>query len=327
MTKAVRNDLQRLKALAFDRAESAAGLLSRYHALAPRLSSPVREELRQLYEWLFVPISLWPFNIENVLAGCLTSLERGRGLNRQLRLLIGLLPERPDTKVCDAVAEHERHVQQGRYEQLLNIPAKYAQYDLATRLNSELRRQWSQIKAAFDVAAYRDHKGVVRRSMSVERNLRPAFRVNLRQRAEVFQAAFDAFCLRWNLYGMQQDQPLPLKLAVNVTPYGTMIHIPSYWSFDPKRDIKWDAIAKLHRLRVPRRQGSVLAEGLADRLKAAVKLRRLDREARRRGLRGAKKHEFLCAGLGWDPRTSPKRLARLRTEFSGTGVSPVSVTR
>ena len=114
---------------------------------------------------------------------------------------------------------------------------------------------------------------------------------------------------------MQNDEPLLLKLAVNLTPYGTLIHIPAYWSFDPKRDIRWDAIAKLHRIRVSGRQGSALAEGLAERMKAAEKLRHLDKEALRQGLKGETKHEFLCDGLGWDSRMSPKRLARLRAEF------------
>jgi hypothetical protein len=151
--------------------------------------------------------------------------------------------------------------------------------------------------------------------MTAERNLRPSFSVNVRRREEVFHAAFDAFCLRWNLYGMQHDEPLLLKLAVNLTPYGTMIHIPAYWSFDPKRDIRWDAIALLHRVRVPGRQGSALVEGLVERMQAAEKLRQLDRDALRLGLKGEKKHEFLCAGLGWVPGTSPKRINRLRAEF------------
>ena len=154
--------------------------------------------------------------------------------------------------------------------------------------------------------------------MSTERNLRPWFSVNLRRRTDVFQAAFDAFCLRWNLYGMQNDEPLLLKLTVNLTPYGTMIHIPAYWSFDPKRDIRWDAIANLHRARVHGRQGCALAEGLAERMKAAGKLRHLDQEALRLGLKGEKKHEFLCAGLGWVPGTSAKRLRRLRAEFKNS---------
>lgn len=114
---------------------------------------------------------------------------------------------------------------------------------------------------------------------------------------------------------MQDDKPLLLKLAVNVTPYGTMILVPSYWSFDPKRDIRWDAIASLHRVRVPRRQGAVLAEGRAERMKLAEKLLRLDEEAHQLGLKGEKKHAFLCAGLNWVPGTSGRRISRLRAEF------------
>jgi hypothetical protein len=114
---------------------------------------------------------------------------------------------------------------------------------------------------------------------------------------------------------MMHDEPLPLKLTVNMTPYGTMIHIPAYWSFDPKRDLRWDAIAKLHRSRVSKRQGNALAEGYAERMKLAKKLVRLDAEAARQKLKGEKKHEFLCAGLNWVPATSPKRISRLRAEF------------
>jgi hypothetical protein len=231
------------------------------------------------------------------------------------RLLIDLLPEPPDETICAAVAGHELHVQKGTYENLVKTQAKYSQNELAISTDPQLRRQWARIKAAFNVQAYCDHKGVIRRTMSAERNLRPSFSVNVRRREDVFRAAFDAFCLRWNLYGMQNDDPLLLKLAVNITPYGTMIHIPAYWSFDPKRDIRWDAIASLHRVRVPGRQGSALAEGLAERMRAARKLRHLDQEALRLGLKGEKKHEFLCVGLGWVPGTSAKRISRLRSEF------------
>jgi hypothetical protein len=52
-------------------------------------------------------------------------------------------------------------------------------------------------------------------------------------------------------------------------------------------------------------------------MKDAEKLQRLDQDALRLGLKGAKKHEFLCAGLGWTPGTSPKRISRLRAEFKG----------
>jgi hypothetical protein len=315
MTKALNLDLKKLKARAFDRAEWAEEVLRRYHAATRNLDGEVAQQLRGLYNWMFVPPTLWPFNIQDVLEDCLAALEKGKRLNVRHRLLIELLPEPPDETICAAVAGHELHVQKGAYENLVKTQAKYSQNELAIRNDPELRRQWARIKAAFNVQAYCDHKGVIRRTMSAERNLRPSFSVNLRRRADVFHAAFDAFCLRWNLYGMQHDEPLLLKLAVNLTPYGTMIHIPAYWSFDPKRDIRWDAIASLHRVRVHGRQGSVLAEGQAQKMKDAGKLHHLDNEALRLGLKGEKKHKFLCAGLGWDPRTSPKRISRLRAEF------------
>jgi hypothetical protein len=315
MTKALDLDLEKLKARAFDRAEWAEGVLRRYHSAIQNLNDVVVQQLRGLYNWMFVPPTLWPFNVQDVLEDCLATLEKGKCLNSRHRLLIDLLPEPPDETICAAVADHELHVQKGTYENLVKTQAKYSQTERAINTDPQLRRQWARIKAAFNVQAYCDHKGVIRRTMSTERNLRPSFSVNVRRRDDVFQAAFDAFCLRWNLYGMQNDEPLLLKLAVNITPYGTMIHIPAYWSFDPKRDIRWDAIASLHRVRVPGRQGPALAEGLAERMKDAEKLRHLDKEALRLGLKGERKHEFLCAGLGLDPRTSPKRISRLRVEF------------
>jgi hypothetical protein len=315
MTKELNLDLKKLKARAFDRAECAEEVLRRYHAATLNLNDVVAQQLRGLYNWMFVPPTLWPFNVQDVLADCLAALEKGKRLNSRHRLLIYLLPEPPDETICAAVADHELHVQKGTYENLVKTQAKYSQTELAINTDPQLRRQWARIKAAFNVRAYCDYKGVIRRTMSTERNLRPSFSVNVRRREDVFQAAFDAFCLRWNLYGMQNDEPLLLKLAVNITPYGTLIHIPAYWSFDPKRDIRWDAIANLHRTRVPGRQGSALAEGLAERMCNAEKLRHLDKKALRLGLKGERKHEFLCAGLGLDPRTSPKRISRLRAEF------------
>jgi hypothetical protein len=315
MTDALAADLKKLKARAFDRAGWAHGVLQAYHAARGSLSAERLAPVQRLYQWMFVPTILWPFDIQQLLSDCLAALEGGKRLTSQQRLLIELLPEPPGETVCAVVAEHEHHLQKGSHEYLLSSSAKYAQNELGIQADGELQRQWRRIKAAFDVRKYCDHKGVIRRTMSTERNLHPARAINLRRRAEVFQAAFDAFCLRWNLYGMQDDEPLLLKLAVTLTPYGTMIHIPAYWSFDPKRDIRWAEIARLHRARVAGRQGAALAEGRAERMRAARKLRQLDREAARRGLKGDRKHAFLCAGLGWDERTSPKRLSRLRAEF------------
>jgi len=315
MPSALDQDLEKIQAQAFDRADWAEEAIRRYHALTVRLDGSTVKTLNGLYEWMFVPTTLWPFNIQDVLDDCLEVLEKGKHLSATRRLIIEMLPEPPDETICAAVTGHEFQVQKGTYENLVKTQAKYDQNELAIRNDPDLRRQWESIKAAFDVKTHCDHKGVIRRTMTAERNLRPSFSVDMKQPEDAFHAAFDAFCLRWNLYGMQHDEPLLLKLAVNLTPYGTMIHIPAYWSFDPKRDIRWDAIAKLHRTRVRGRQGSALAEGAAERRQNADKLRQLDQEVRRLGLKGDPKHEFICRGLGWDVRTSPKRISRLRAEF------------
>ena len=309
---ALTRDLAKLAARAYNAAEWSEDVLRRYHAA---FSKTTDERLAVLHRWMFVPSTLWPFNIHHALSDCLAVVERGKRLTARQRLIIDLLPEPPNETICATVAEHELHVQRGTYENLLKTQAKFAQTELATRTDPLLQSQWASIKAEFDVAAHRDHKGVVRRTMGAERNLRPIFAVDLRRKADAFRAAFDAFCLRWNLYGMQNDEPLLLKLAVNLTPHGTMIFIPAYWSFDPKRDIRWDAIAALHKTRVPKRQGPALAEGQAQRKHLAAKLQTLDAEALQLGLKGQKKHAHLCAGLGWVPETSPRRITRLRAEF------------
>ncbi len=308
-------DLERLKFRAYHRPEWAEPTLRHYHAARVNLKEAVEPQLRLLYDWMFVPPTLWPFNIQDVLEDCLTTLEKRKRLNSRQRLLIDLLPEPPGEGVCATVADHEHHVQRGAYEDLVKAPAKFAQKELGIRSDPQLQRDWARLKAVFKVDSHRDHKGVIRRTMATERNLRPWFSVNPRRGRDVFQAAFDAFCVRWNLYGMLNDTPLVLKLAVNITPFGTMIYIPVYWSFDPKRDIRWDAIASLHRARVQGRQGAALAEGLAERMKLAAKLHDLDKEAVARGLKGDKKHAFLCSGLGWVSETSAKRISRLRAEF------------
>lgn len=307
--------LRKLRAQAFDRADWAEAAVCRYYKVIAKLDDATVQTIRGLYAWMFVPTTLWPFNIQDVLDDCLSVLEKDKRLSSRHKLILELLPAPPDDAICAAVTGHEFQVQKGTYENLVKTQAKYDQNELAVKNDPDLQRQWAAIKSAFDVQPYCDHKGVIRRTMTAERNLRPSFSVDMKQPADAFHAAFDAFCLRWNLYGMQHDEPLLLKLAVNLTPYGTMIHIPAYWSFDPKRDIRWDAIAKLHRTRVHGRQGAALAEGMAERIQNAEKLRQLDDEVRRLGLKGNPKHEFICRGLGWDVRTDPKRISRLRAEF------------
>lgn len=93
MTKALDLDLKKLQARAFDRAEWAEGVLRRYHSAIQKLDGVVVQQLQGLYKWMFVPPTLWPFNVQDVLADCLAALEKGKHLNPRHRLIINLLPE------------------------------------------------------------------------------------------------------------------------------------------------------------------------------------------------------------------------------------------
>lgn len=315
MASRLQQDLKRLDAFAFHRRDLSEPEIRRYHEIRRDKGDATVEKVQGLYQWMFVPITLWPFNIQNVFDSCLARVSSGKPLDMEMRLLLEILPAPPDEKVCAVVARHEHDVQRGRYEELVTTTAKFDAAEKAAALDPALNREWNRIKELWDIDCYRDHKGVIRRTLGAERNLRQPFSVNWRNRAERFQAVFDAFCLRWNLYGMQGDSPLLMKLSVNLTPHGTMIVIPAYWSFDSKRDIRWDAVMKLHRARAAQKQGPVLAEGIEQRRAMAMKLKSLDREATCLRLRGEKRHAFLCNGLGLVEGTDSKRIIRLRNEF------------
>jgi hypothetical protein len=216
-------DLKRLESRAYGIEDWASGVLGRYHAQLAGLSPEDAKTLARLHAWVFVPLTLWPFSIIDLLNECLNECENQGPLSSGLRLVIELLPAVPDQTVCAAVSEHERQVQRGAYESVVNTQAKFDQAEMALRADPGFQRDWLRIKESFDVTSYRDYKGVIRRTMGAERNIRPDFSVRLYEASEVFRLAFDAFCLRWNLYGMQHDEPLLLKLAVNVTPHGTMM--------------------------------------------------------------------------------------------------------
>ena len=264
---------------------------------------------------MLTPISLWPLNIHDVFCACLDSIEAKKPLDEEMTFLLRWLPEPPSEEVCRVAMEHEHLVQHGSYESLVTTTAKFDSIEKEALRNPELLREWQAIKKQWDISQFANEKGILRRSLTGERNLRPRFKVDWSKPRHRFQAAFDVFCMRWNIYGMEGDKPLTMKLSVNLTPYGTMIFIPVYWSFDSKRDVRWDAVMKLHRARALKKQGEGLADGIDQRRAHAVKLHSLDAEVKRMKLKGAAAHAFLCKGLGLVEGTDPKRLARLRREF------------
>jgi len=315
MPKQLQADLEKLDTLAYDRRDYSEDDLRHYHELLGKKGTKALAPIEPLYRWMLTPVTLWPIHIQPVFEFCMDTIEKGKSLDKEMLLLLSLLPDPPSEEVCRVVAEHEFLVWKGGYESLVNKQAKFDSLQKDAELNPEILREWNEIKVRWDVARIADHKGVIRRSLTGERNLRERFWVNWKKPADRFQAVFDLFCNRWNLYGMEYDKPLVMKLSVNLTAFGTMIFIPSYWSFDYKRDVQWAAVMKLHKARALKKQGEALAEGHEQRRSEAVKLRKLDIETKKLKLRGDALHTFLCKGLNWDTRSDPKRLARLRREF------------
>ena len=211
-SKALSSDLKRLKSRAYGVAEWAADILQRYHEQVEILSKEDAHALARLHDWIFVPLTLWPFSITDLLNECLRECETGHTLSQSLRLVTELLPDVPDQKVCEAVAEHERHVQRGNYENVVNTQAKFSLAEMALRAEPGFQNDWQRIKENFDVEPYQDHKGVIRRTMGSERNMRPEFSVNMKQPGETFRLAFDAFCLRW-LQFVRDAAAVGLQLA------------------------------------------------------------------------------------------------------------------
>lgn len=316
MPSTLKQDIEKLDALAFHRREYSEDDLRRYHALIRKKGRKALAPLAPLYHWLFIPFTLWPLNVHDVFIACLDTIEVGKPLDAEMRFLLNFLPDPPSGEVCKIVTEHELGVQQGSYDKFLAKPEKYGFCESSALQNPGLLRDWEAIKSRWDVSKFANAKGIIRRTLTGERNLRPRFKVDWSNPRQRFQAAFDAFCARWTLYGMEGEQPLLTKFSVNLTPYGTMIFLPAYWYFDSARDVNWPEVMKLHRAKPSRKQGAVLAEGVEQRRADAAKLKLLDAEAKRRKLKGEARHDFLCKSLGKDPRTDPKIFARLRKDFS-----------
>ena len=108
----LQSDLKRLGALAYHRLESSEELVRKFYHFR-RSDHGDSNHLRKLYDWLFVPITLWPIDIEGLLRAALDRVASSRRLDKRIILLIDLLPLPPSNRTLRAVSEHEHSVQHG----------------------------------------------------------------------------------------------------------------------------------------------------------------------------------------------------------------------
>jgi hypothetical protein len=217
-SSSLQSDLKRLAALAYHRLENSKDLVEKFHRL--RRADRDSRYLQKVYDWIFIPITLWPINIERLFRAALDRAARGRRLDTTMILLIDLLPSLPSNRTQRAVSEHEHSVQRGNYERLIRARHKYDHVESQLVRDPEFQAQWNSIKQHFNVKTFADHKGIIRRRLVTERSMREHWPFRWAKTADRFHAVFDVFCQHCNLYGMRGDQPLLLKLTANLTPFG-----------------------------------------------------------------------------------------------------------
>lgn len=302
--------LARHAKLAFRRVQPGAELIKRSYKLSK--GNCLDPSLEKITEWLMVPFSLWPVDLIGVAEHVIQLAESGKHSSVEIQKLIEMLGEPPKTKTCDSIIAHEHFVKGGNYESLIKAQCKFDAKEKLHLDDAEFIADWTWIKKHFDLNKHQDKNGIIRRRMVSERNFHPLdWNFSWRSKSDKFFNVFDTFCYKWILYGMEKDKPLLQKLSVNITPYGTMIVIPRYWSFDCHRDLKWKAITQLHHSRGVPRQGAKLAANFVQRRGQAKVAKRYYLEATGLGKKGEVRTAWVMEKIGMHPATDPKQLRRL----------------
>lgn len=303
----------RLREMAFHHFDRCHEAVTALHVLEKRIAAhPLSAEIWNAYDWLLTPFTLWPIDVAGLVQHVVKALRARLVFDPDLVMLLQLLEKPPADTTQIEISAYEKKVHAGEYDSLVKQPQKFAEREARLRRDAELLKFWNLIKARFPTKKYEANKlHVIRRSMSQERNFRPGLKFRWKRRQDKFAQLFDALCHRWQLYGMQGDMPLLLKISVNPTPHGTMIVIPRHWSFDKARDLDWRAISKLHRAHGVTRQGPKLSTSRIARMNERERVGYYMAEAKRLRLRGEARHEFICTMMRRSPTADPSWYKRL----------------
>jgi len=309
MNNSLQEALARQGKLAFKRVRPGAELIQRFHRLPASLRADA--DLQRVYGWLIVPFSLWPIDVIGLADHLIQLAEKGKQPKSSIRIVIALLGEPPKLETCDTIGIHEHLVKNGSYESLIKAQHKFDTREKRLLKNQGFLNDWNCIKRHFDITNYPGRNGVIRRRMVLERNFRPpSWDFSWRSKRARFENVFDAFCHKWTLYGMEGDKPLLQKLSVNITPYGTMIVIPRYWSLDYIRDLKWRSITRLHQSREVDRQGEKLDANQSERRALALTAAKFMTAAKRLGMKGDVRDYWVMEKVGMAD-SDPRQLRRL----------------
>lgn len=304
-------DLEKIRKLAYRREAWNGAVMAKFYALRERKADfPDFGLVEKVYPWMLVPLTLWAVNFQALLERLLEQIEADGMLGADWRCIVETLPPLPSSTVQQVVAQHEHDVQTGNYAMQVKAAAKFELREKALLQDAAFLAEWAALKEKFDVSLRRDYKGVIRRTFVAERGFRPEWELEQTEEDAAFRMRFDLFCQKWDLYGMQHERPLLQRLTVNLTPHGTMIFIPSWWSLDGKRDVNWSEVQTLHKARVAGKQGEKLTRNQMEQQEEAVRAAKWNEEAKKQGLRGDKRVGWVAEKMKW-PLPDARRLGRL----------------
>src|SRR4029079_4531708 len=92
------------------------------------------------------------------------------------------------------------------------------------------------------------------------------------------------------------------------------------WSLDPRRDLDWPLINRLHRSRVEKRQGPKLSQTRIQKQKDTRRVKALCQTAKREKIKGENLHEYLCQKMHRDLRSDPSWWKRMLYSKSSKNV-------
>lgn len=299
--RSLASSLARLRGTAFRRLEKCRDVLKGLLAQKRKIDRHfAAEDIWKVHDWLLCPLTLWAVDFVGLARHISDELKADRELDADLLLLLRVLGRPPSLFTQRQVGEYEKIVESGLYDFLAKQPEKFRETETRYLQDRDLRNFWSRVKSRFDLKRYGNARGVIRRTLSRERNFEPHLRFSwkARDKEKRFRILFDALCYRWCLYGFEKDKPLLLKISVNPTPHGTMIVIPRHWSLDSSRDIDWLAVSRVHKAHGTHRQGPKLSSGRIERDAMRATAKQFLEDARKQGLRGKMKDEFILRAMG-----------------------------
>lgn len=287
------------------------------------------KRLCALFRFLMVMVlqarAIYPRNPVEVGTQLQRTVKDRTGRRLGFRILSELLTDKGDRAPCvgrntliahdqDRLLAYEKTAKDFRpFERPPQVLPKSAEYRRELLEDRRFHADWKLITDNFqrELDHYEKHYGVILPTW--HRRIEPA---PTGRKAE-FSLVFDFFCWKWFMHGIiwsrvkKSGYPLTEEPHFKLTPVGTEIFIPGYWSLDKTRDGLWDYVVDLHKARGVRRGGTKSADNRKRREAQLKRLLRAEQEARKKGLEGTKRLDYLKREAGYALETDPAQMYRL----------------